>query len=918
MLQRKFAWVLRNTQAHPEFKLTSNIYVHDKLGAKLVHLESSDAHKAFALMFRTTPFNDTGVAHCLEHIALCGSQRYPVRDPFMKMLSRSLNSYMNAWTGSDFTMYPFTTKNSKDFSNLLSVYLDASFFPLLSHYDFLQEAWRVEFAESKLEFKGVVFNEMKGKASDPNDVLLYKIMHELLPGTTYENNSGGDPLHIPHLKYKDLLDFHQKFYHPSNSTFFFYGDMDIKTCMEELENNALNRFSPMEVDSKVKLAEKVDNPRQIYLNVPPDPVATDPSKPCKYAMSYLCNEVSTDPYSTFLLGILSTALFDSQDSPMYKALLESGLGNNYVQGYGYDHSTRQGTFTIGLNGISKDQDQNVENVILTTLKQVASEGFDPRLIESALHQVEIRNKEAKSNYGLLLISSMIPFALHGEDPLIPLYINQYVDKLRLQLAKGEPVFQNLIHKFLLENTHRIRILAVPDPEFIPGLFKKEQILLESLQKSLTAESTQKIEENTTALLTVQNKEQDVDVLPTLKVEDIAKTSEYIGYESEIFVNGIPVKYIVQPTNGITYLRIKYDVYDMPEELRGLVPLYRRLINSLGTQKHSYSEFDIIKDLYSISGISTSFAASSLPGTIENHSEQFLMKIAFLDRNIDNAFDILTEFLTQVRFDESEHITNLIQRSVKGRTEDLLDSGNSYGSSLASSSLTSAANSYETLDILKHDCALAAQLLNAISGSHILEDISKKLAQIHAFLMRKSSMQVLIHTSNIELKENLNSRLAFLENSLKLEFTNFESEIAKIEPVKFNPFVYQAYFTLPVQVNYVSEAFMGVNYAHKDYPALKVLCEMMSMKSLLKEVREKGGAYGAGARVDSSTGTICLSSFRDPNTLKTYNAFERAISDYSEGRFSDRDIDEGKLGVFGKLDTPVPIFEKGISKFLYGK
>ena len=776
----------------------------------------------------------------------------------------------------------------------------------------------MEFNQEELEFKGVVFNEMKGKASDPNDYLLFKIMNELMPGTCYENNSGGDPIFIPQLKYQDLLDFHKKFYHPSNSTFFFYGDMDIKQCMEEIEEKALSKFSFINIDTKVTLAKSIKKSEQIYLKVPPDPVPTDPSKPCKYAMSYLCNEISKDPYTTFLMGILSAAMFDSQDSPMYKALLESGLGNNYIHGYGYDYSTRQGTFTIGLNGIAQNQDKAVESIIITTLKQIANEGFDQRLIESALHQVEIRNKEVKANYGLLLISSMIPFALHGEDPLVPLNINTYVDKLRLQLSQEKPVFQDLIKMYLLENEHSIKILAVPDPEFIPNLFIKEKEMLSNIKHSLTAEHTNQIAENTTSLLTLQNKEQNVDLLPTLKVEDISKTVEAINYESELIISGIPIKYIIQPTNGITYIRIKCDTYDIPEDLRDIFPLYRRLINSLGTQKHSHSEFDIIKDLYTVSGISTSIVANSSPYTISKHSEQFIMKIAFLDRNIDHAFDILTEFLTQISFKEHEHITNLIQRSVKGRTEGLLDSGNSYGSSLASSSLTSAGNSYETLHILKHDCNLAAQFLKSISSENIIQDVTNKLKRIHEFLMRKDCMEMLVHTSKSESKSLINERLSFLENSLRLQYPLFETKVNPPEIIKFEPFVYQAYFTLPIQVNYVTEAYMGVNYTSEDYPALKLLCEIMSMKSLLKEVREKGGAYGASASVDSSTGTICLSSFRDPNTLKTFNAFERAIIDYTDGKFSDRDVDEGKLGVFGRIDKPVPIYDRGTAAFINSK
>jgi presequence protease len=277
MLQRRFAWALKSSQSHADFRLDSSLFEHTELGCKLVHLKAADPNKAFAVMFRTTPANNSGVAHCLEHIALCGSSRFPVRDPFMKMLSRSLNSYMNAWTGSDFTMYPFATKNEKDFYNLLAVYLDASFFPLLTYPDFLQEAWRLEINKGKLEYKGVVFNEMKGKAADPNDVLMVNMMKEVLPGTCYEFNSGGDPRAIPQLKYEDLKLFHQQFYHPCNATFFMYGDMDIAKAMREVEEQALSRFSKIDLDTNVKIAKKRTDSGQIMLKVPPDPVPTDPA-----------------------------------------------------------------------------------------------------------------------------------------------------------------------------------------------------------------------------------------------------------------------------------------------------------------------------------------------------------------------------------------------------------------------------------------------------------------------------------------------------------------------------------------------------------------------------------------------------------------------------------------------------------------
>lgn len=240
-LGRKFSWTVRRTASHPDFKISSAIYEHDRLKSRLIHLSCPDPHKSAAILFRTIPSDSTGAPHCLEHIVLCGSDKYPVRDPFMKMLTRSLNSYMNAWTGSDFTMYPFSTQNHKDFSNLLNVYMDSVFFPLITEHDFRQEAWRLEYTGNKLEYKGVVYNEMKGVMSDPNNYLIYKLNEHTLQGTSYAYNSGGDPEHIPNMTHAQLVEFHKKFYHPSNATFLFYGDMDIQQTMNQLEENALKQ-----------------------------------------------------------------------------------------------------------------------------------------------------------------------------------------------------------------------------------------------------------------------------------------------------------------------------------------------------------------------------------------------------------------------------------------------------------------------------------------------------------------------------------------------------------------------------------------------------------------------------------------------------------------------------------------------------
>ena len=911
MLTRRFAWALRTSQSHPDFKITSNIYSHP-LGCNLIHLDSPDDHKAFAVLFRTTPQNDSGVAHCLEHIALCGSRRFPVRDPFMKMLSRSLNSYMNAWTGSDFTMYPFSTKNEKDFKNLLDVYLDASFFPLIKYEDFLQEAWRLEWENENLVYKGVVFNEMKGRASDPSDVLLSRLNKELMPGTTYEYNSGGDPKDIPKLSYEELKKFHSQFYHPSNATFMVYGNVDIEGFKAELQEKVLKHFEQNKVDTSVKCAQKFTQPVRKEVKVPADPVDTDPARPCKFVVSYLTDTIDNDPFAVFALSVLSSALFDSQDSPMYKALLGSRLGSKYLGGTGFDSSTKQGTFTIGLNGVDKANIELIEKAINETLGNIAENGFDPVLIESSLHQIEIRNKEIKENYGLGLISNMIPFVLHGSDPLVPLYLNSYVKKLRDLLNDGKPVFQQIIKKYLLENQHKVTLVAVPENGFVEELNKKEEEELKAIQEKIDTATSEKIKKEAEMLVEAQNKEEDIDALPTLVVEDIEKKGKYLVYDSTEPIEGVKVNFIVKPTNGISYIRVKFNVKDLPSELRPYFPLYNRLINSLGTEKSPHNTFDLLKDLYTISGISSSILSSSDPTSLSSHSETFIMKIACLDRNLDKAFEIFSEFLNHVKFSEYEHIQNLIQRSVKSRTDNLLDSGTSYGSSIASSSLTLAASQYESLKTLNFDCKLASDLASA------LPLIDQQLRAIHSYIIHKQSCEFLVHTSDEASKAQVSSNISKLLLSLsgnKSRFPGFEDLRSPGAEVSFFPRTLNAFYTLPVQVNYVVQAFKSINYTHEDYPALKILCEIMSMKSLLKEVREKGGAYGASASVDSSKGTIILSSYRDPNNFSTFKAFKKAINYMNQGKFSQVDIDEGKLGVFGRVDRPVAIYDKGLYSFV---
>ena len=390
MLRRGFTWQLHSSTAHPDFNLTSNLYRHSVLRSPLIHLSTKDTHKACAVLFRTTPENDRGAPHCLEHLVLCGSQRYPVRDPFFSMLNRSLNTYMNAWTGPDFTAYPFSTLNSKDFENLLRVYLDSVLFPRLRDIDFKQEAVRLEMTEKGLVYGGVVFNEMKGAMTEPQAHFLHQLSKHLYPGTTYQYNSGGDPEAIPQLTNAELKAFHRRFYHPSNSTIFLYGDMDISRTLALIDEEYFHKFQYQEVDSEVKPAKRLSAPIRLKQPCAPSPAPIDPAAQAMFAVSFLCDSACADPYTAFCLSVLSAVLHDGQKSPLYLALLESGLGKEYVPGAGFDHSTKEAAFTMGVNGCKEAEIDQIAAVINTTLRGIVDKGVPTDLLESAIHQIEIK------------------------------------------------------------------------------------------------------------------------------------------------------------------------------------------------------------------------------------------------------------------------------------------------------------------------------------------------------------------------------------------------------------------------------------------------------------------------------------------------------------------------------------------------
>ena len=507
---------LEEIREFPDFSIKSYSLTHQKTGAQFLHLDTSDQNNCFSIIFKTLPSNDKGIyinlikiiplsnkfigtPHILEHLMTCGSLKFPIRDPFMQMFRRSLNSYMNAWTGPDFTAYPFSSQNEKDFKNLMNLYTSLCFEPLLSYHDFLQEGWRYDLiknpenSQEELVYKGVVFNEMKGSNQSSQGLFLRNIYKNLYPESMYSFDSGGIPENITDLKYEELKNFFETYCHPSNMKFFSYGDFDFREHLKYLQNNYLHKYSKTNQKIEVNLAKRFEKPKTLSLKGPKDPFSLEEGKDGKFGIAYLCNNVVNENFTSFSLSILSYMLFDTPNSPFYKSLIESGVAASYCPGHGYEPSFKEASFVIGVQDINAEtkEIEKIENVIDKTLKEICEKGLDKNLIEGTLHQIEVNSKIASSNFGIALLQKMLTLYNLGGDCRQVLEVTNSIQRIRDEIGKGK-YFEGLIEKYLINNQHKLRLIMSSDENYTKNEVIAEKQRLENLIKNLSTETKQQI------------------------------------------------------------------------------------------------------------------------------------------------------------------------------------------------------------------------------------------------------------------------------------------------------------------------------------------------------------------------------------------------------------------------------------------
>ncbi|KAI1147281.1 Metalloenzyme, LuxS/M16 peptidase-like protein [Nemania diffusa] len=918
-------FTLLRTKHVPELELTALHLKHDKTGADYLHIAREDSNNVFSIGFKTNPPDDTGIPHILEHTTLCGSEKYPIRDPFFKMLPRTLSNFMNAFTASDHTFYPFATTNGQDFQNLMSVYLDATLHPLLKKTDFTQEGWRIgpenpRVAEtegesnpedSKLVFKGVVYNEMKGQMSDAGYLFYIRFQDHIFPSI---NNSGGDPQKITDLTYEQLKKFHAEHYHPSNAKLMTYGDMPLADHLREIDAQ-MSAFERIEADIEHKQPIDLSSgPRAVKVLGPVDPLA-DPDKQFKTSVSWIAGDTS-DVVESFSVALLSSLLMDGYGSPLYKGLIESGIGTDFSPNAGYDGSAATGIFSVGLTGVSESNVETVKAEVQKILRDVHDKGFEQGKIDGYLHQLELSLKHKTANFGMSVLQRLKGKWFSGTDPFDSLAWNDTVAAFKTKLAQGG-YLESLINKYFM-NDNNLTFTMAPSENYSIELAKEEEERLALKIAQATEEAGGEraartfFEQRELELLAEQNKSntQDLSCLPSVHVRDIPREKEPIIVRDEV-LNGTKVQWREAPTNGLTYFRAINTFENLPDELRALIPLFSDSIMRLGTKDMTMEQLeDLIK--LKTGGVSVSYMTTPSPTDFHHASEGLVLRGMALDRNVPEMFNLLRKLILETNFDSPEaalRIRQLLQSSADGIVNDIASSGHVYARRYAESGLTRDAYLTEQVSGLSQ-----VKLIASLAGrpeSDQLEDVISKLKQIQAIALAGNNIRTALTCGSDSTRANSSALTQFMSSRASQSVT-FPTD-SKQPPARD----IKSFFPLPYQVYYGSLALPTVSYTSSDGAPLQILAQLLTHKHLHHEIREKGGAYGGGAYMKGLEGLFGFYSYRDPNPQNTLSIMRNAGRWAVDKQWSNQDLEEAKISVFQSVDAPKSVNTEGMSRFMSG-
>lgn len=884
---------------------------HKKSGARIAILSNNDDNKVFYIGFRTPPEDETGVPHIIEHTTLCGSKKFPVKDPFIELAKGSLNTFLNAMTYPDKTVYPVASCNDQDFKNLMDVYLDAVFNPNITKYEeiFKQEGWHYELTgkDDELKINGVVYNEMKGAYSSPDEVLSSQIYRSLFPDNTYSKDSGGNPEYIPKLTYEAYLDFYHKYYHPSNSYIYLYGDMDVVERLEWLDKEYLSRYDYKKVNSEINKQPAFDEIKNVEAQYS---ITMDDSQENKTYLSY--NRVVGDTLDEMLyqaFDVLDYALVSSPGAPVKQALIDAGIGDDV---YGsYDAGILQPVFSFVAKNANASQADEFESIIENTLKEVVKTGINKEALLAGINSSEFKFREADFGQfpkGLLFgLNCLDSWLFDDMKPFIHLECLGTFAKLRK--AVDTDYFEKLIQEYLLDNTHGSSVTVKPKR----GLGnEREEALAKELsdyKASLSDEEIKKLIEDTEHLKKYQEEpssDEDLRKLPMLTRADMKKNAMPFSNIEDELLDVKVVRHDIE-SNGIDYISFLFDAGDFAQSELGYLGFFTNALGLVSTEKYSYTDLANATNIYT-GGISTGTASHPDIKDRNNFVFKFEVKLKVLEKNLDKALELMEQMLLTSDFTDTKRLGELVAQ-IKARLQANLSSSGHLVAAMRSMSSFSRYALYQDelkgIAFYRSICRIEKEL------SESPKSVSDKLAAIAKKLFARNRM-LISFTGNNEAYGNA-------KPSLEKVIAGFDkmSAVGNQAEVHFN--TAKEAFIDASQIQYVAKTGDFICEGYEYTGALRLLRIILSYDYLWINVRVKGGAYGC-MNTFLRSGESYFVSYRDPNLSDTLDVYDR-IPEYIKSFSPDeRDMTKYIIGTFSALDTPMNPEAKGsrsLSAYLEG-
>ncbi len=897
----------------PDYSGTAFLYEHEGTGAQVFHVYNDDPENLFAFAFKTLPPDSTGVAHILEHTVLSGSQRFPVKDPFLHLLKGSANTFLNAMTYPDKTVYPAASPIKRDLFNLMRVYGDAVFFPLLKRELFDQEGHRLQFdGEGVLERSGIVFNEMKGSYSSHDSIAAERCYQSLFPNTLYRFDSGGDPEHIPDLSYEAFLEFHRRFYHPSNAFIVLYGDTPSEEYFHLLEDEFLCRFDRQRVDAEVPLQPRWNEPRALVANYP-IPRDADSGAATSVTMNWLLTPV-TDVDALLQTAVMTEILIGHSGSPLQKALIDSGLGDDLSPVLGLESNLREVVFSAGLRGTEPDRAEEMEAIVFDTLRGLVEGGIDADTREGALRTIEFRNRELKSGpNGMRVMGRVLKSWIHGGHPAEPLAFSKRMATLRSRLEHNPSLFEEMIDRLLVNNAHRSTVTVAPAPGLAEDTERERAAELALMLDEMDEPRRREVQSAQEALERLQRLPDDPEAvkrIPTLELDDIPREIVRTDVEITTLPRGVPAYRHSFHTNGIVYVDFAFDLSGLPREWESFLNLFASAFTEVGIPGLRFDEFQ--RRLALDTGGITTFVSNQFRSDEEARVQGlFTVRVRLLESQLAQGIGLFERLLCGVDFADTARLSQVLDEIYTELRAALIPSGHYFAGVRAAAALS-------PLGVLEDRIGGIGQY-TFLQGLHEDDkaalDLAPHLAEMAHWIVVLSRLAVNI-TADSTVMDTVTHRVSAVVERLGerrgkgLAIERLRGDVLPSPDGNRSPEL----LLTSAGVSHVALALAGRGLFEEGYAAQEVLAHVLRTGELWERIRMAGGAYGAFCNSKTMERLFAFGSYRDPRSVETLDAFRAALEATVSNGIDRRGLDLALISILGRELRPMVPRERGFIDF----